>query len=383
VPTLTRRYAAPAVELRALRRVPAQALMLICGTCCNAYAGQASAQAPSQALALTRAPLAVTLPAAAGPLANHAPSRSPGPLRTLLKDSRALLIGVQRAAQPFAFEMPSQKGSFTGYSVQLCEKILQDLWAQERGPLSNETLQISYVPVTPKTRMLLLLTGAIDLECGATSRTREREELGLKFSTAIFVSDVAVLMSKNIGAEGSSLDRWVTWMTKSGGRAVTTAGSTSVNLLRDLRHGGKTHMRWRLGADHDESLDHLMTDRAQAFVMDRALLSARAAQTEVRGKVTLSTWSLEPRTLECYGIMSRKSDKQLGLAINRQLQEMREDGSLQMLYAKWFSNPLKGLDTLPGVEAGRALDMPMHSGLARTLVSPDFEPCSGSGGGRL
>lgn len=290
-----------------------------------------------------------------------------------LDERRPVRIGVQATAVPFAFKRGKEAG-FHGYSVDLCLRILQSLLGQ---PALTEQRDYLWVPVTSRTRLVLLLAGEVDMECGSTSRTAARQNLGVAFSSTIFVSDVAVLMAPEAAPAGRSLVDWVQDMREHQRVVVTTAGSTSVRHLRDLVGSNGAPLRKVFGSHHDDSFRLLREGKAAGFVMDRALLATRlAADTRLQNAgYKLSAWSIAPGTPECYGIMMRVLDSRLRQGVEQQLQALRASGELRRLYAKWFEEPLAEADRILQLPPDRPLGLRASAELSRVLITPGYEAC--------
>jgi glutamate/aspartate transport system substrate-binding protein len=298
------------------------------------------------------------------------------PLAEPLASGRPIRIGVQRGAVPFAFESPNEKNTFRGYSVDVCLRILNLLFDEQRKPFDAKR-DVQFVPVTSKTRMVQLLAGQIDIECGSTSNTPERRSMGVGFSSTVFVSDVAVLMSPQAAAQARTLAGWVNDVRKQRRVVVTTAGSTSVRHLRELGGQGAQRLHVVLGNNHDDSLAKLIAGQADAFVMDRGLLATWLAADKrlAGGQFVLSDWSIVPGTLECYGILSRMGNPKLREGIERALTQLRESGELAAMYGQWFEQPLSRRNRVLDLPPNRALNLPISAHLSRVFITPGYEAC--------
>ena len=319
------------------------------------------------------------LSGAQGPRRLSAEDAFVDPMVEPLDAGRPLRIGVQRNAAPFAFEPSGEanKGQFRGYSVDICLRVLQLLREEAKQPFEPRT-DVRFVPVTSSTRMLQLLAGQIDMECGSTSNTPERRRMGVSFSSTIFVSDVAVLMAPEAAEQAQTLGRWVKDARSKKRNIVTTAGSTSVRHLRELGGGNSSwRLRVLLGSTHDDSLKMLVSGEAQAFVMDRALLATRLAADKrlAGGGYVLSDWSLVPGRQECYGILTRVVNTRLREGVDHALARMRDSGELTKIYAQWFEQPLSAHNRVLDLPPGRSLNLPMSPHLSRVFLTPGYEAC--------
>jgi glutamate/aspartate transport system substrate-binding protein len=80
-----------------------------------------------------------------------------------------ITIGHRDSAIPLSF-LDGQQAP-VGYSVDLCRKIVDNV----KTRLNRPDLKINFLPVTSQTRIPLMANGTIDLECGSTTNTRERQ----------------------------------------------------------------------------------------------------------------------------------------------------------------------------------------------------------------
>jgi glutamate/aspartate transport system substrate-binding protein len=291
---------------------------------------------------------------------------------------RRLRLGVQRAAAPFAFERKGETGDFAGYAVDICLRIVQ-LMRQDMGLDFQRARDVEFVPVTSKTRFVLLLSGRIDMECGSTSNTEERRRMPIAFTPTTFVSDVAVLVSPQAARHSQSLGGLLQFLGEKRLALVTTEGSTSVKYARGLVDmvGGKARLVY--GSDHKDSLRKLRAGEAHAMVLDRALL-ATALKTDERlsrGGFVLPPWSPAPGQLECYAIMTRGLVfGSFGQRVRAKLEQLRAQGVLKELHDRWFVLPLSGDNVLPDMQPGQALGIALHPEFEMLLLDPQRRPCA-------
>jgi glutamate/aspartate transport system substrate-binding protein len=288
---------------------------------------------------------------------------------------RRVRIGVQRFAAPFAFER--SPGDFRGYSVDLCLRLVA-LMRQDMGLDFVRERDVQFVPVTSKTRMMQLLAGEIDMECGSTSNTPERRSLGIAFSPTIFVSEVAALVAPAVAPHSVSLDALIQHLRQSKLPIVTTEGSTSVRHVRGLMELAGSDLLATFGTDHKDSLRRLRQGDAGAFVLDRALLATALLSNPklVARGFALTRWSPAPGKLECYGVMTRgRVYAQFGLRVRAKMEAMRSSRELHALYVKWFQKPLPTEDQIPKLPPGQALGLGMLPQHEMLLLDPGTRPC--------
>ncbi len=237
-------------------------------------------------------------------------------------------LGHRESSVPFSYY--DSRRQVVGYSHELMLAAVEAVRVERDLP----PLTIRLVPVTSQNRIALVQSGAVDLECGSTTHNAERGRQ-VAFSVSIFVVGTRLLTHRNSGIRDfDDLD---------GHTAVTTAGTTSERLLRTLDERGARRLSIVLAKDHDDSLRTLEAGRADAFVIDDALLyGARARAAHPDDWVISGT----PMSVEAYGCMMRRGDVVFKQAVDRALTRLMQSGQALKIYVKWFQRPIppKGLN---------------------------------------
>jgi glutamate/aspartate transport system substrate-binding protein len=143
------------------------------------------------ALALSAALSAVSLPSQAQPADSTTLRR--------IQQTGVISVGHRLASVPFSY-LDSRRRPI-GYTIDLCERVVDAV----RDRLQMPGLEVRYVSVTAATRLPMLASGAIDLECGVTTNTVERQRFAA-FSLTTFVAASRMLSRKE--DQLSSLDCW-------------------------------------------------------------------------------------------------------------------------------------------------------------------------------
>src|ERR1700757_2361352 len=99
----------------------------------------------------------------------------------------AILIGYRTDAAPVS--SPRSDGKPQGYAIDLCDRIADGV----KATLNLPKLQVRYVPVTAENRISRLQSGAIDIECGTTTRTISRQAQ-VDFTLFTFLSGTELLV---------------------------------------------------------------------------------------------------------------------------------------------------------------------------------------------
>ncbi|WP_434675509.1 transporter substrate-binding domain-containing protein [Pseudomonas sp. D3-10] len=278
--------------------------------------------------------------------ANEAP-----PAGTLDKiaSSKSITLGYRDASVPFSY-VGDNSGKPMGYSVELASKIVERIKQQ----LALPQLNVKYNLVTSQTRIPLVQNGTVDLECGSTGVTAERQKQ-VAFSYGFIYVKGQLLTAKDSGIHGFADLR--------GKNVVTTAGTTNERFLKSYNLNNKVEMFVISAKDHGEAFQMLETGRAAAFYMDDALLYGERAKARDPHK-----WVVvgEEQSREIYSCMVRKDDPQFLALVNATLADLYKSGEINTIYDRWFQKPIppKGLN----------LEFPMTSELKAIIAKPTSDP---------
>jgi glutamate/aspartate transport system substrate-binding protein len=97
-----------------------------------------------------------------------------------IKDTGVITLGHRESSIPFSYY--DDKQQVIGYSQELMLKAVDAIKAE----LKLAKLDVKLMPVTSENRITLVQNGSVDLECGSTTNTTERQKQ-VSFSNSIFV----------------------------------------------------------------------------------------------------------------------------------------------------------------------------------------------------
>jgi len=239
-----------------------------------------------------------------------------------IKDSGVIALGHRESSIPFSYY--DDKQQVVGYSQELMLKAVDAIKAE----LKLAKLDVKLVPVTSENRITLVQNGTVDLECGSTTNTTERQKQ-VSFSNSIFVVGTRLMTRNNSGIKD--------FPDLAGKTVTTTAGTTSERLLRKMNETNHMKMKIISAKDHGEAFLTLETGRAVAFVMDEVLLYGKLANAK-----NASDWTVlgTPQSLEAYGCMMRKDDPAFKKVVDGALAKVMTSGEADKIYAKWFLQPI-------------------------------------------
>lgn len=238
-----------------------------------------------------------------------------------IHDDGVVVLGVREASIPFSYFDGKQT---VGYSQAIALQIVDEI----RKTLGLPQLKVHEITVTSSNRTPMLLNNQIDLECGSTTHTVERENVAA-FSNSFFQYAVRMIVRKSSGITD--------FPDLAGKTVVTTAGTSDERLLRRLNTEKHLNMRITSARDHLEAFTALKDDRAVAFVMDEPIVYGfKSTDPHPEDFVVTGT----PLGYEVYACMLRKGDEPLRTLVNGVIARGQIAGDAERLYNQWFTQPI-------------------------------------------
>lgn len=262
-----------------------------------------------------------------------------------IKESGTVTLGYRDASLPFSYLNDAQQP--IGYSIELCQKIVDQIKVKVGEP----NLKTEYVSVVAATRTPLLINGTIDLECGVTTNTVERQkQIGFLLTSYVASAKYAVKKAAGINNVDDLKGKAVVVITGGSGEWITK------NLNREKQLGLKI-----LNAkDGGEAFLMLETGRAVAYINDDVQLMATIAQSRTPDAYTLLS---EPMSAEPYAIGIRKNDPQFKTFADDVLRNLYSTGVIENQYPKWFQQPIPPKNAV--------INLPMSDALKEAIAHPN------------
>jgi len=239
-----------------------------------------------------------------------------------IRRDKKIVIGVRESTPPYGFT--DRSGQRVGWTIDLAKELKSII---ERK-LSME-LALEMRPVTPQTRIPLVVNGTIDAYFGSAGKSIEREEI-IDFSLITNAVCVKKLVAANstIRATGDL----------AGKRVGVTQGSLEERLLANMNTDGRLRLPVRIMPfdNHSTGFLALSQGKTDAHVtMEDALLTLSSAspnpkEWEVRGPDIFCTVS---------GIILQKNDSNWRRMIDHALCYFIATGGYDRLYDDWFKGP--------------------------------------------
>ena len=231
--------------------------------------------------------------------------------------------------------------------MDLCAAVAERV----RSELKLPDLRVALVAVSASNRIPLIQNGTVDLECGSTTNTVERQKQ-VAFTVATGVSEPRWLTQRGSGIADVKGLR--------GRTVVITQGSLNMVLGQKLNAEERLDLTILQARDQAESLLMLRTGRAAAWYEDDVLLAgARATSPE---PAALTFLPATPGTTYYYALMLRREDPEFKALVDAALGAEMTSGRFAALYDKWFRSPIP--------PRGQNLDLPMSEALRLRIKDP-------------
>lgn len=276
-------------------------------------------------------------------LASSAMAQESATLRKI-KETGIITIGFRDKSIPFSYLDKQQRP--IGYSIDLCDRIVAAIKTRLKLP----GLEVMQRPVTSANRIAFIVNDIIDLECGSTSNTVDRQK-EVAFSVTTFVSASSLLSKK--------MHNFQTLQDLKGHTVASTAGTTTLRSLAEWNRKRSLDMRIIVGKDHADAFQLVETDRADAFAMDDVLLHGLAASARHPADYVIHNFDL---SVEPYGMVVRKNDPEFKQLVDESIVELFKSGEINQLYRKWFQTPIPPNQI--------QLQLPMSAKLKRAIATP-------------
>ena len=265
----------------------------------------------------------------ATPFASHAKSMTLDKIRS----SGTLTLGYREASVPFSYLGNNQKP--VGFSLDLCAAVAEKIKAELKLP----KLEVTYVPVNASNRIPLIQNGTIDIECGSTTNTAERQKQ-VAFSVATFVSKPSWLTLASSGISDANSLR--------GKMVVITQGSLNLPVGQRINAESKLGVTILQAKDHGESLLMLRTGRVSAFFEDTILLAGLVSNAP--DPKAFRFLPDDYKVHDYYGLMLPKDDPEFKAVVDSVLKAQMSSGAFTKVYEKWFTAPIPPKGQVVGLQ---------------------------------
>jgi ABC-type amino acid transport substrate-binding protein len=238
-----------------------------------------------------------------------------------IRDTGVVRIGYRENSPPFAFRGPD--GKPVGYSLDICEMVVDEIVAELRRELRTEMQ-----PVTPENRFELVKNGTVDLECGSSTNTTERQKI-VAFSPTIFITGTKLMVKR-----GSNIR---TLRDLQGKTIALTRGTVQAETVPAIAARQNLAIKFVNGADHNESFQLLASGKADAFANDDVQLYGMLADKRAASDFRVVGDFL---TYADYAIALRKDDPEFDEVVKAAFDRIAGSREIVAIYERWFLKPL-------------------------------------------
>ncbi|WP_370398638.1 transporter substrate-binding domain-containing protein [Weissella sagaensis] len=213
--------------------------------------------------------------------------------------------------------MNIKTGKLEGFDVEMAKEITKRV---------NPDAKVVYTQITSGTRVPMLINGNIDAIIATMSVTPDRQKV-VDFSQPYFNAGQSILVKK------SSKYHNVKELNTPKARVLAVQGSTSIDEIKEFAPKAKVDGL----QDYATALTALKAGQGDALTTDNGILYGMAAGSkslEVRG----GTFTKEP-----YGVAMQKQNPKLVKAVDKAIDDIKQDGTYEKMAKKWFGD-VKGMD---------------------------------------
>lgn len=250
-----------------------------------------------------------------------------------IKESGSIAVGVRDASGAMSFTLGP--GKYTGFHVEICERIIADI----KKAVQLDKLNVNYQLVTPQNRIPLVVNGTVDIECGTTTNNAARQK-DVTFAPTLYVEGVRIAVKSTSGIE--------TPAQLSGKTVAATTGSTSVQVLRKLKRDSGNDMSEVLAKDNSEGFLLLESGRAEGFAADGQILATLISKSREPAQYKLLDQIL---SVEPIAIMIPKGDLAFKKLVDQSIVSLAKSGEVARIYDKWFMQPIPPNNSKVGLPA--------------------------------
>jgi polar amino acid transport system substrate-binding protein len=183
-----------------------------------------------------------------------------GEIFNQIKSTGVIKAGYRQDTPPFAFV--DDKGKAVGYSLDILELI-----RQETEKRLGKPVKLELIPVDPNNRFEKIKNGTINIECGSTTVTWEREKI-VDFAVSYFASGTQMIVKKGNGFANSD--------NLKGAKIGVIPNTTNEKAMKIFAQGAQLIFV----ASEEEGMDKLTKGDIDGFAGDGILLQSLKKQAD-------------------------------------------------------------------------------------------------------
>jgi ABC-type amino acid transport substrate-binding protein len=227
-------------------------------------------------------------------------------------------MGFREAEPPMSFL--NKSGQPIGYSIDLCNHIA----AAVKQKIGRTDIAVEFVPVTAETRFAAIESGAIDILCGATTKTLGRSER-VDFTQLTFMTGASLLSLDTTKVQGI--------MSLKGKRVAVVGNTTTIEALEYALKARLVDAEVVSVSSAAEGMAALNKGEVAAFSSDQVVLIGLAVTRKGEQNYYLAEelFSYEP-----FALALKRDDASFRLVADRTLSQLNRSKKINAIYGKWF-----------------------------------------------
>jgi len=266
---------------------------------------------------------------------------------TRIKRTNTITIGYRIDSIPFSYvDSTTNKQEPIGYSIDICMKIVNGI----KTALNLPRLTVRFRTLPPALRIPSVANGTIDMECGSSTNTIERQQQ-VAFALTTFVTSTRLMWKKGRNMESVDDLR--------GKTVVAAAGTTNIQLMTEINAQRGLRMTIIPAKDGINAFAMLDKGQADAFAASDIFLYSLIVEQNLSAGYAISNDALMAKP---YGIMLRKNDPAFKQMADDIMRELFKSGEIETIYTKWFLSPIPPNNV--------KLDVPMSASLKKVIGAP-------------
>jgi len=257
-----------------------------------------------------------------------------------VRSEGTLRLGHRTDARPFSYE--DAAGNPAGYSVVLCQKVVDAIKAQ----LGLAQLAVEPVKVTSENRFEALASGKIDLLCEVSTATLARREK-VDFSIPIFPGGIGALLRadspERLRAQLESREqpyqpRWRASLGQVLQKRIISAvaGTTAETWAAAKREEFDIDAKLVPVPNYPEGVERILSRNSDVLFGDRAILLDAAAHSPAASDLVVLS---RQYTYEPIALVTPHGDEELRLLVDRTLSRLYRSGEITGVYRSFFGEP--------------------------------------------
>src|SRR5258708_5977657 len=200
-------------------------------------------------------------------------------------------IGYRTSSVPLSFVEKGDPKPL-GYNIDVCMAIVEAI----KKELKVEELRVNFVPVNGASRVPMLLENKIDLECGSTTHTLEREKF-VSFSVNTIIDEDQAIVKRGSGIRAIA-DLY--------GKTIAVNPSSSVTMkIRSMEINNGYKFKRVYVAAHTARLELVESGKAAAYIELGSVLAGLSSKSANPGDYAFLDVPLDEQPI---AIMMRKDD---------------------------------------------------------------------------